>query len=295
MRDTHRNRVLLGSALVAALALIGAGKVGGSVPLIGAARTTVGTALGSAERVLSRLTRPTVEFLRSGLAGNAGSGQAAGLERQLVRMRADLAGAEIALGQYRQISSLVRVSRSGGYRIRPAEVIAFGQGYQQSVTLNVGSTEGVRPGQTVLDGDGLVGQVVAAYPQTCTVLLASDPGSVVGVRLAPSGQVGWVTGQGIGRVADGLLRLQVLDPAAVLSPGEQLVTAASVRDRPFVPGVPVGVITLVRGRPGALTEQALVRPFADLTALEVVGVVIGPPRTDPRYAVLPPPPPGHGR
>ncbi len=290
MRDTHRNRVALGGALIATLVLIGAGKAGGSLPLIGTARIAVGTALGSAERMASRLTRPAVEFLRSGLAGNTGSGQAAGLERQLVRMRADLAAAQLALGQYRQISSLLRVGRSGGYRIRPARVIAFGQGYQRTVTLDVGSADGVAPGQTVLNGNGLVGQVTAVYPQTCTVLLATDPNSVVGVRLAPTGQVGWVTGQGIGRVAGGLLRLQVLDPAAVLTPGEQLVTAASMRDRPFVPGVPVGVITVVRGRSGALTEQALVRPFADLTALDVVGVVIGPPRIDPRYSVLPPRP-----
>jgi rod shape-determining protein MreC len=292
VHDTHRNRVALGAALIAALALIGAGRVGGSLPLIGTARTAVGTAFGSAERMVSRLTRPAVEFLRSGLAGNSGGSQASGLERQLVRMRADLAGAELAVGRYRQLSSLMRVARSGGYRLRPAQVIAFGQGYQRTVTLNVGSTDGVAPGQTVLDGNGLVGQVTAVYPQTCTVLLVSDPNSVVAVRLAPSGKIGWVTGLGIGRVAGGSLELRVLDPTAVRTPGEQLVTAGSVRDRPFVPGVPVGGITFLRGRPGALTQQTLVRPFADLTALDIVGVVIGPPRSDPRYAVLQP---GRGR
>jgi len=78
--------VALGGALIATLVLIGAGKAGGSLPLIGTARIAVGTALGSAERMASRLTRPAVEFLRSGLAGNTGSGQAAGLERQLVLM-----------------------------------------------------------------------------------------------------------------------------------------------------------------------------------------------------------------
>jgi rod shape-determining protein MreC len=293
MRDTQRSRALLASALITALALIAVGKSGGSLPVIGAARATVGTAFGDAERMVSRLTRPAVEFLRSGLAGDSGSGQAAGLERQLLRVRADLTRADLALGRYRQVRSLLRVSRSGGYRIRPAQVVAFGQGIRRTVTLDVGRADGVAAGQTVLDGDGLVGQVTVAYPRTCTVLLASDPSSAVGVRLVPSGEIGWVTGQGSGRAAAGLLRLRVLNPTVVLTPGEQLVTAASVRDRPFVPGVPVGVITLVR-RHGTLTVQALVRPFANLTALDVVGVVIGPPRTDPRYAVLRPPR-GHSR
>jgi rod shape-determining protein MreC len=160
------------------------------------------------------------------------------------------------------------------------------------VTLDAGSLDGVRPEQTVLDGSGLVGQVITVSPRTCTVLLATDSSSVVGVRLAPSGQIGWVTGQGPGSTGSGLLKLQVLDPAAVLTPGEQLVTAASVHDKPFVPGVPLGFIVSLRNSAGALTAQALVRTYADFTALDVVGIVITPPRHDPRFSVLPPRP-GH--
>jgi rod shape-determining protein MreC len=41
----------------------------------------------------------------------------------------------------------------------------------------------------------------------------------------------------------------------------------------------------------ALTKIAYVRPFADDGALGVVGVVIVPPRHNPRDSVLPPRPP----
>ena len=57
-----------------------------------------------------------------------------------------------------------------------------------------------------------------------------------------------------------------------------------------MPGVPVGVITKLEGTSSSLTKEALVRPFADDTALGVVGVVVVPPRTDPRFSVLPPRP-----
>ncbi len=50
------------------------------------------------------------------------------------------------------------------------------------------------------------------------------------------------------------------------------------------------MITSVQGSPGSLTTRALVRPYADLTALGVVGIVITPPSRDPRFAVLPPRP-----
>jgi rod shape-determining protein MreC len=54
--------------------------------------------------------------------------------------------------------------------------------------------------------------------------------------------------------------------------------------------VPVGVITKLEGTSSSLTKEALVRPFADDTALGVVGVVVVPPRTNPRFSVLPPRP-----
>jgi rod shape-determining protein MreC len=43
----------------------------------------------------------------------------------------------------------------------------------------------------------------------------------------------------------------------------------------------------VTSTPGSLTQTAQVRPFADFSSLGVVGVVVAPPRTDPRDSVLP--------
>src|SRR5262249_60527836 len=167
--------------------------------------------------------------------------------------------------EYRQLARLLQVAGRGRYRIVAASVIAFGQGFQQTVTLDAGSANGVKPRQTVMDGDGLVGQVISVSARTCTVLLATDPPSVVGVRLAPGGQIGWVTGQGRGSAGAGLLKLQVLD-AAALRTGGLMGTAASGRDRPFVPGGPVGAIVSVRGRGGGVAWPALGGPVAHFGA-----------------------------
>jgi rod shape-determining protein MreC len=193
--------------------------------------------------------------------------------------------------QYRQLGRLLRLAGAGQYRIVAAAVVAFGQGFQQAVTLDAGSADGVRPRQTVLNGDGLVGQVVAVSARTCTVRLADAANSVVGVRLAPTGQIGWVTGQGAAGGEADLLILAVPDPGVALNPGGQLVTAASVNDQPYVPGVPVGHIVAVRSGAGTLTAQAVVRPYVDFATLDVVGIVIAPPRGNPRFSVLPPVPP----
>jgi len=121
-------------------------------------------------------------------------------------------------------------------------------------------------------------------------LLATDGSAKVGVRVAPSGEIGLVTGAGEGQSGPAALRLQVFDANAVLAEGQQLVTFGSVGGRPYVPGVPVGVITRVVASASALTKIAYVRPFADDGALGVVGVVIVPPRRNPRDSVLPRPP-----
>jgi rod shape-determining protein MreC len=295
VHDTRRTRVVLGVLLVAALALITFDYRYGSSGPMARLRQVGGSVFGRVERVTSVVTDPIVGlFVHNN--GSSNNSSVTALQKQVIQLRAQLSQEQLSKADYQQLSQLLQLSGRGGYRIVAATVIAIGQGYAQTVTLDAGSKDGVKPEETVLDGQGLVGTVTAVNAQTCTVLLANDATSVVGVTLAGSGEIGWVTGPGKTRSGSGLMRLQVLDANAVLSPGEQLVTSASIRDRPYVPGVPVGVITKVQNRAGSLTALALVRPYVDFTTLGVVGIVVVPPSTNPRFSVLPPKPtPQHTR
>jgi rod shape-determining protein MreC len=283
VRDTRRTRLALAGLLIAALGLMGLSAQGSSGSVIAALRTAAGSVAGGAERAAAAVAGPLVGFVSSGVAGVHSRADVAALQRQLVRLRGQLSAARLSRADYAQLRRVLRLAGAGGYRVVAASAIAAGPGFQQTVTLNAGTAEGIRPQQTVLDAGGLVGQVITASRDTSTVLLATDARSVVGIRLAPRGQLGWVTGAGSGD----LLSLQVLSATAPLHRGEQLVTEASVHDRPFVPGVPVGVITAVLHRPGSLTERALVRPYAAFGALDVVGVVVTAPRQGPGFALLP--------
>jgi rod shape-determining protein MreC len=287
VHDGRRTRVVLGVLLVLALALITFDYRDGSSGPVRSLQQFGGSVFGTLERGVSVVTEPVVGFFGRGGSSN---GQVAALQQQIVRLRAELSQEQLSKGEYQQLSQLLQLSGRGGYRIVAARVIAIGQGYGQTVTLDAGRRDGVQPEETVLDGQGLVGTVTQVSAQTCTVLLATDATSVVGVTLASSGQIGWVTGPGKTRSGSGLLRLQVLDASAGLTPGEQLVTSASVRDRPYVPGVPVGVISQVENQAGSLTALALVRPYVDFTSLGVVGIVVVPPARNPRFSVLPPKP-----
>ncbi|MGO8958446.1 MAG: rod shape-determining protein MreC [Streptosporangiaceae bacterium] len=281
MRDTRRTRLVLIVLLVAALSLIAFDYTDGSSSVLRAMRRVAGSVFGGAEHAAS-----SVAGFFSG--SRSSSSQVQKLQQEVVQLRAQLSGAQLSKAEYAQLHKLLLVAGTGRYRIVPATVIAVGQGYQQTVTLNVGSRDGVRANETVLNGQGLVGQVTSVTATTATVLLAIDSSSVVGVAIAPSGELGYVTGPGKTAGPGWSLHLQMLSSAARLKPGAALVTSASVKDRPFVPGVPVGMITKLLNQAGSLTEVAEVRPFVDYSALGVVGVVIQPPARNPRFSVLPP-------
>jgi rod shape-determining protein MreC len=289
VHDTRRTRVVLAVLLVLALALITVSYRDGSSGPARDLRQTGGSVFGTAESVVSAVTSPFVDFFNhSGASGS--SGQVASLQREVLQLRTELSQEQLSKAEYRQLSSVLQLAGRGRYRIVAATVIAMGQGYSQAVTLDAGTADGIKTGDTVLNGQGLIGTVTAVNAQTCAVLLATDATSVVGVTLATSGQIGWVTGPGKTASGSGLLKLQVLDENADLSAGEQLVTSASIHDRPYVPGVPVGVIKKVENRGGSLTALALVQPYVDFTSLGVVGIVVAPPSQNPRFSVLPPAP-----
>jgi rod shape-determining protein MreC len=285
VQDNRWNRLLLSVLLTAAVGLITIDYRDGSARPMRDLRHAGASVFSTAEGITSVVTAPLAGI--PGALSGGQPGQVAALQAQLTRLRAQLSRAQLSRQESAQLTRLLQVAGRGGYRVVAATVVAVSQGYQSSVTLDAGRADGVRPEQTVLNGAGLVGTVTSASARTCTVLLASDTDSVVGVRLAGGGQIGWVTGTGKSHRGPGLLSLQVPASGVVLRPGEQLVTAASVHDRPYVPGVPVGVISQLQGRAGGLTARALVRPYANLTTLDVAGIVIAPPRRDPRLSVLP--------
>jgi rod shape-determining protein MreC len=297
VHDSRRTRLILAVLLAAALALItvdSRGGTNGSGGPIGGLRGIGGAIFGSAESLVGSVARPVAGLFDNVTGAPAAQRKVTALQREVIRLRTELSLAQLNKAQEAQLRRLLALAGRGGYRIVAANVIAAGPGYNGSVTIDAGRDDGIKPNETVLNGSGLVGTVTSVTARTSTVLLTTDASSTVGVRLAGTGQIGAVTGTGRSRPGPALLRLQVFDANAVLQPGQQLVTFGSVHGRPYVPGVPVGVITQVQASAASLTKLAFVRPYVDEGALGVVGVVIVPPRTNPRDSVLPPRPAAPG-
>ena len=288
MQDSGRTRLIVGVLLALALALITVDARDGSIAPMSDLRSAGGSVFGTAEALVGSVANPVGGFFAGG--GSSAQARISALRRQNTQLRADLSQARLAKSESAQLQRLLGLAGRGRYRIVAATVVARGPAYEDTVTINVGSAAGVKPEETVLDGDGLVGEVTSVSDATSTVVLDTDASSRVGVRVAGTGEAGLVSGTGRTQSGPAALTLQVFDENAVLHAGEQLVTFGSVNGRPYVPGVPVGVITKVEASASALTKVAMVRPFADDGEVSVVGVVIAPPRQNPHDSVLPHPP-----
>ncbi|MGZ4609446.1 MAG: rod shape-determining protein MreC [Actinomycetes bacterium] len=289
-RDTRRTRVLLALLLLTSVLLITIDYRGGENSPLDGARSLAAAVFGPVEQVAAAIASPIGGAVDKMSSLGTGTEDVARLDKENKALRREVRTSQLARNRATELDKLLRLAGTGRYKVVPAQVIAIGsaQTFSWTVTIDAGRRDGIRPDMTVLNGDGLVGRVKTAGPTTATVLLAIDPDSSVGVRLEGSMEVGFTTGQGAARGSH--LDLRLLDGQSRVARGDRLVSFGSQGDRPYVPGVPVGEVVSVQGTPGSQTRSALVRPYVDFTALDLVGVVVQPPRTDPRDAVLPPRP-----
>jgi rod shape-determining protein MreC len=261
--EARRTRAVLIALLVVAIALITIDfRDGGNSSSHGLG----GRIFGPVERLAGDVTGV--------FRGSSGSSsEISNLQQQNDQLRAQLAQAQAADTDATQLASLLRFSRSK-YKVVTGIVIAAGGDYSDTVTINAGSADGISTDETVLNGEGLVGTIVSTTSTTATVQLTTDAGTAVGVRVGGSGQIGALTGTAQSLSGSAPLKLTLFNANATLKQGQTLVTFGSVGGRPYVPGVPVGTVATVTTQPGSLTPTALVKPFADLTGLGVVGVVV---------------------
>ncbi|GAA3145809.1 rod shape-determining protein MreC [Planomonospora alba] len=287
MKDTRQARATVGLLLASALVLMTVDHRSGEDSPLGPLRGAGATVFGTVEQVGASAVRPVVRFFESLAAAPEAQRRVERLQAENARLKYALSAQAMDHQRSAELRRLLGLAGTGGYRIVPAQVIARRgvPGFEEAVELDVGGSDGVRPEMTVLNGEGLVGRVVQVGPSTSTVALISAPAASVGARLEGSGEIGIVQGAGEnGR----LLHFRLLDSSTPITPGQRIVSFGSHRGVPYVAGVPIGVVERVEATPGELTRVAYARPYADLSALDVVGVVVQAPRRDPRDAVLPP-------
>jgi rod shape-determining protein MreC len=287
VRDTKESRLLLVLLVVIAFALITVDIRGGENSPMDRPRQAAESVFGPVEDAMSGVVDPLGDAVDAVRDSGDRSSTITRLERENAALKQQLGSKDITRNRAQELDKLLKAAGAGQYAIKGAQVIAIGaaQGFSWTVTIDAGSRDGITRDMTVINGDGLVGRVTTVGTSTATVLLANDPDFTVGTRLEGSMELGFASGQG-----ERPMRVQLLNGKAAVHKGDRLVTFGSEKDKPFVPGVPVGKVIAVDPSGGNLTKTLQVQPFVGFTRLDVVGVVVVGPRTDPRDSVLPPRP-----
>jgi rod shape-determining protein MreC len=284
VRDTRESRLLLVLLIAIAFALITVDIRGGEDSPVDGARRGAATVFGPIEDGVSTAVDPVGNAIQAVKDSGDRHDRVTRLERDNAELKAKLGSDDRNRSRSAQLDKMLKTAGAGQYGIKGAEVIAIGaaQGFSWTVTIDVGANDGIKRDMTVLNGDGLVGRVTTVGPGTATVLLANDPDFTVGTRMESTDELGFASGQG-----DRPLRVELLNGKAKIKKGDRLVTFGSQADKPFVPGVPVGLVSRVDPSGGDLTRTIYVTPFVSFSKLDIVGVVVQAPRKDPRDEVLP--------
>ncbi len=206
------------------------------------------------------------------------------LKADNARLRNKLLERKSADAQLTQLKSVLDLAGKAGYKVLATRVISQGAStsFSQTITIDAGTSSGVRPNMTVISGEGLVGVVKESFLNSALVMLATDPDFKVGVRIAGTQQIGILSGRGSKRA-----ELQLLDNQKIVEVGDVLLARGSTNNRPFVPGIPIGVISAVDSSAGSIAQSATVMLYPNFSALGVVSVVLSAGKNNPGDALVP--------
>ena len=151
-----------------------------------------------------------------------------------------------------------------------AEVIAGPASPEfQTVTIDKGTSQGVKADMAVISPAGVVGRVILPSGRAAKVQLLIDRNAAAGALIERTRVQGVVEGFG-----DGSLRMQYVPGTSDVKPGDLVVTSGI--DGIYPKGFVIGTIEQVERGAGGY-HDITVRPAVDFTRLEEVLVVRTPP------------------
>jgi rod shape-determining protein MreC len=281
-KQVRRRRAILVLLVVAALVLLStqfSEREGG--PLHSMQRA-VASVFGPLEEGATRALKPARDLVNWVDETFNARGENDDLRSELQQLRTQLAQAQSAQGENKQLRELLGLDRQGtlaGYTPVTARVIGRSPTvWYSTVTIDKGSSAGVKMNDPVVTGDGLVGRITDVTGGTAVVTLITDDRSAVSARVLPDGPDG-VAEPEVGDPSD--LLLDFIDRGQLIHKGQILVTAGwsnGAISSAFPPGIPIGKVSETAVGEQQAYQRVHVTPYADLRGLDFVQVATGGPK-----------------
>lgn len=180
------------------------------------------------------------------------------LRTELIHAKAQLQQLDYLTAENARLQGILSATPVENYRLVLAQVIGTDSNpLRQMLVINKGSEEGAQIGQTVIDEDGILGQVTNVYARTSRVLLISDEQQSVAVTVKRTGQRAIVSGRGNPQY----LALDYVFKAADVRVGDELISSGLGERMPA--GFAVGRIARVQSQQAGGYADVQVKPAAN--------------------------------
>ncbi len=275
-KQVRRRRAVLALLIVGSFALLTVTYGQGSNGF----QRGISTIFSPVQSVADRALKPARDLVNWFDETFDAKGKNSRLHSELETARRQAVHSQAALAENAELRKLVGLDRSGaipsGYDPVTGRVIARSPSvWYADVTIDVGSGDGVKVDDPVVNGDGLVGKVSSVTGGSAQVTLIADGSSGVTAKVVPAGIQGMLRPE-VGN--PGEMVLDFLDSEKHVGQGEDVVTAgwrAQGIESDYPPNIPVGEITKASIVEQEAQQKVHVRPFADLRNLDMVQVLTG--------------------
>ena len=253
---TVAHRFAYMALVLAAVGLIVLGRI--DVATVESARTQI---LDAATPILDALSQPVMtlnRFVDEGRELLAVRTENASLREDRSRLMQWQATARRLDAENRMLMGLLNFQPGPAVSFITGRVVAdTGGAFVHSMIFNAGAQAGVRKGQAVVTGDGLLGRVASVGQRAGRLLLITDLNSRIPIVIESTRVRAIMAGNNTERP-----RLIFLSAGAVISKGDRVVTSG--HGGAFPPGLPVGIVSSVS------EGNIEVQPFVNRDRVEYV-------------------------
>ena len=283
-KQVRRRRAVLVLLVIVSLVLLSSHFSEGSSGPLHSVQRAVATVLGPIEEGAGRALKPIRDMF--GWFGETfeARGENEDLQEEVTDLRERVAEAESAVGENKEFRELLKLGAGGGIEGREAVTArVIGRSptvWYSTVTIDRGSSSGIRVDDPAITGQGLVGRISEVTSGNARVTLITDHRSSVSAKVLPNGPSGVIKPE-IGDPDD--LLLDFIEEDREVQEGQMVVTAGwrSGRLASFFPyGIEIGRVTEATLDEQATYQRVHVRPFADIREMDFVQVLTQPAAAD---------------
>jgi rod shape-determining protein MreC len=190
------------------------------------------------------------------------------LRRQMAEHGAAAQGYPAAQQEIARLRSLLEIKTRYASAATAVEVLYTSRDpFAQKVFIDKGVDANLRPGEAVIDADGVIGQVTRVFPAMAEVTLVTDKDHAVPVKVQRSGLRSVLFGSGAGRAPE----LRFTAPNADIRVGDVLVTSGL--DGTYPPGLAVARVTTLERETGQMFARITCAPLAGVDRSEFLLVL----------------------